>query len=108
MAKNCELYNGTQHFYSKDARQIYNETLDLINVDREILGRDKDPYAIQQNDIRAKSAPLPPLSPSSSFTIPLSQIPSIEATSALNNHHSQPHDDVIPKSEFFNNSYFHF
>jgi hypothetical protein len=62
MAKNCELYNGTQHFYSKDARQIYNETLDLINVDREILGRDKDPYAIQQNDIRAKSAPLAPLS----------------------------------------------
>jgi hypothetical protein len=54
MAKNCELYNGSQHFSSQYARQIYTETLELIHVDRDILGRDKDPYTIQQNDIQAK------------------------------------------------------
>jgi hypothetical protein len=54
MVKNCELYNGMQHHYSKEGRQIYSETVQLINVERNILGRDKDPYAIQQNDIRTK------------------------------------------------------
>lgn len=54
MVKNCEQYNGANSYYSKEASQIYNETLELINVDRDILGHDKDPYTIQQNDIRTK------------------------------------------------------
>ena len=54
MAKNCELFNGAQHTLTKDAYQIYKETIDLINVDRNILGKDKDPYTVQQNDIRTK------------------------------------------------------
>lgn len=54
MVKNCEQYNGVNHYYSKEASQIYHETLELINVDRDILGHDKDPYTIQQNDIRSK------------------------------------------------------
>jgi hypothetical protein len=54
MVKNCELYNGAGHHFTKEGKQIYSETLDLINVDRNILGREKDPYTIQQNDIRTK------------------------------------------------------
>lgn len=54
MAKNCELFNGSNHTLTKEAYQIYNETVELINVDRDILGKDKDQYIVQQNDIRTK------------------------------------------------------
>lgn len=54
MAKNCELFNGSEHALTKEAYLIHTEAIHLINVEREVLGKDKDPYTVQQNDIRIK------------------------------------------------------
>jgi hypothetical protein len=54
MAANAAAFNGADSLIAKDARKLVDEAEKSISLERDLLGADKDPYRMQENDIRAK------------------------------------------------------